>query len=252
MALPSSLPLYNSVRVGSSEVLTVIRSPHSQPHPPSPRVTSRRFSLRDVELPSNHWEWVGGWIPDAEDDASADEDGWIYGRTPSEIANISEMARSRGRCENVSEVSEQVKNAQGEKEDGATRKSGEWTIHIPVGKKSAETHKGVGGGGMVNGERGGRPSPCDRAAVVRRRRLVRLRTVVRLDGARDSTNKFLETMRRWVEGVTYALPWASLVYVCVLCWTSVESSLLHRCPFILLRIWVVGSCRFIGLFESTG
>ncbi|CAN0332901.1 unnamed protein product, partial [Hapterophycus canaliculatus] len=32
-----------------------------------------------VGLPSDHWEWVGGWMVDSETEASSDQDGWIYG-----------------------------------------------------------------------------------------------------------------------------------------------------------------------------
>ena len=169
-----------------------------RPSPPNTQTRTakhRRFSLGDVQLPSDHWEWVGGWIPDAEGEVCADEDGWIYGSTPAEILEISETASERRPSGGTAVTAGQGPH----KGDAESRRNpGDWSLRGPGGKGNAGVDMPVRGGGVKDERSGSGSTDVLGAVVLRRRRLVRLRTVVRLDGARESTKNFLKTMQRWV------------------------------------------------------
>lgn len=198
----------------------------------------RRYTLDNVQLPSDHWEWVGGWMVDSETEACADDDGWVYGWNPSEISDIAEGrkrpdATARAGVGNTAaaEPAEDETSARGAVGEDATFEDALPRTVASGGDKEATTGPDSAGGqegsevdasgsccsinsGGASREEGGRKSVADGAsilpgtdvggqrtradggAVLRRRRLVRLRMVTRVDGARESTTKFLETLQR--------------------------------------------------------
>ncbi|CAM9125927.1 unnamed protein product [Ectocarpus sp. 13 AM-2016] len=198
-----------------------------------------RFELDDVGLPSHHWEWVGGWMVDSETEASSDQDGWIYGRSPSEISEIAlgrtsshsngmrssssspeisssrSAADARARAAGVGDGSREPEVRPEKTQDGGkspppqqqqrqqqqqqqSLESGNFSdgdIASSADNRSKEDTKGprrqataatIGGGSDGAGGGWG----------LRRRRLVRLRMVRMVDGARDSTTSVLEMIRR--------------------------------------------------------
>ncbi|CAM9826047.1 unnamed protein product, partial [Ectocarpus sp. 12 AP-2014] len=197
-----------------------------------------RFELDDVGLPSHHWEWVGGWMVDSETEASSDQDGWIYGRSPSEISEIAlgrtsshsngmrssssspeisssrSAADARARAAGVGDGSREPEARPENTQDGdespprqqqqrqqqqqqrlVTGNYSDGDITSSADNRSKEDAKGprrqaeaetVGGGRDWAGGGWG----------LRRRRLVRLRMVRMVDGARDSTTSVLEMIRR--------------------------------------------------------
>lgn len=229
---------------------------------------ARRFGLDDVALPSDHWEWVGGWVVDSEMEASADEDGWIYGSAPSEIAEIAlgrksstnnsiheggmtSSASSSIQRNSVSSASftatgstasggsgtnavpprsievgteSQQQQQPGTPVSGPVTTGGVIPAPSPGDKDTADTEEGnqqrrdkegVEGGlaGEVTGRRGGGGETDTAAGAgagvegsadgggdatmwLRRRRLVRLRMVGRVDGARESTSGAVALIRR--------------------------------------------------------
>ncbi|CAN0087545.1 unnamed protein product [Ectocarpus fasciculatus] len=194
---------------------------------------SFRFELDNVELPSHHWEWVGGWMVDSETESSSDQDGWIYGRSPSDISEIAlgrKSSYSKGMRSSSSSSSPEISSSAAGSTSGAAG-VGDGT-RAPEARPE-NTHDGdespasqqqqqqqqqrLGTGNFSDGdivssaenktsedskgprrqetataiERGGGGGPG-----LRRRRLVRLRMVRMVDGARDSTTSVLEMIRR--------------------------------------------------------
>ncbi|CAM9511208.1 unnamed protein product [Ectocarpus sp. 12 AP-2014] len=202
-----------------------------------------RFELDDVGLPSHHWEWVGGWMVDSETEASSDQDGWIYGRSTSEISEIAlgrtsshsngmrsssssspeissgrsaadARARAAGVGDGTREPEARPENTQDGDESPPPQQhqqrqqqqqqqqqrlvTGNYSgsdIASSGDNKSKEDAKGprrqataATVGGDSDGAGGG--------WGLRRRRLVRLRMVRMVDGARDSTTSVLEMIRR--------------------------------------------------------
>ncbi|CAM9979949.1 unnamed protein product [Ectocarpus sp. 8 AP-2014] len=197
-----------------------------------------RFELDDVELPSHHWEWVGGWMVDSETEASSDQDGWIYGRSPSEISEIalgqkssySNGMRSSSSSPEIRSSSSSAADAtpgaacvgDGAREPEARpehTQDGDETPPPQQQQRQQQQQRLVTGnysdGDMAStannkpkedakGPRrqataatfGGGSDGAGGGWGLRRRRLVRLRMVRTVDGARDSTTSVLEMIRR--------------------------------------------------------
>lgn len=105
-------------------------------------------------------------MPDTESQASTDSDGWVYGNTPTEIAEKS--------CGNTvpNDAAFQPLNGSEIHQNGVAAGTVPWN--------GPQSGLGVMDGGL------------------RRRRLVRMRILTKVDGARETTMKFLEMLRRWV------------------------------------------------------
>ncbi|CAM9499803.1 unnamed protein product [Scytosiphon promiscuus] len=208
--------------------------PHFLIHVPSH--ARRTFDLDKFGLPSDHWEWVGGWMVDSETEASSDQDGWIYGCSAWEISEIAlgrNYSRSRSgrgdgnskgsapnengpsstasttagvgsRTGNASAVmsstSEQALDSQQkqleQRNDTVPAESASGNADAEDRRAGGKTDAGArvkttGDGGGVGGDVGRSQEP-----YLRRRRLVRVRMVARVDGARESTTRVLELIRR--------------------------------------------------------
>lgn len=209
---------------------------------PLPVLRDRRYALDNVQLPSDHWEWVGGWMVDSETEAFADDDGWVYGWNPSEISDIAQgrkrpdaaataAAGSTAAAAAPAEAAEDaasVSGAVGEdvrvedappcavapggdrgatagpdsagRQEGSDVDASHGSCSINSGGASHEkgNRKGVADGAsrLPGRDAGGQGARAGGGALLRRRRLVRLRMVTRVDGARESTTKFLETLQR--------------------------------------------------------
>lgn len=111
---------------------------------------------------------------DSETEASTDPDGWVYGYTPSVIAE-----KSRG---NVIPRSDIPSNGSENTHQG----------HFFPGARPQNNPKNI----------------LDNKPRLRRRRLVRVRIVTKVESAQEGTVKFLEMLRRRVEAVTF-------VYICL-------------------------------------
>ncbi|CAM9691398.1 unnamed protein product [Ectocarpus sp. 4 AP-2014] len=196
-----------------------------------------RFELDDVKLPSHHWEWVGGWMVDSETEASSDQDGWIYGQSPSEIseialgrkssysngmrssssspeisssssaadatagaASVGNIAReAEARPENTQDGDEspppQQQQRQQQQQRLVTGNNSDGDIASSADNKGKEDAKGPRRQATA-ATVGGRSDGAGGGWGLRRRRLVRLRMVRMVDGARDSTTSVLEMIRR--------------------------------------------------------
>eukprot|EP00903_Cladosiphon_okamuranus_P016189 g14940.t1 len=237
-----------------------------------------RFELDNIGLPSEHWEWVGGWMVDSETVASADQDGWIYGRGAEDIAEIALCRKSassrnvddsysnssgggRSRHSSSSRPSAKHSSSGGEGAAGSLKAGGESSppkglesgaktsppqqqkqqqessvsgsplqrkpvspaitagqqtdvgsndqpqrekggVKVKDGAGTAGTGSGGGDDGVgeeagvdTEGSQGGGGGGGE-GLWLRRRRLVRLRMVKAVDGARESTISILEMMRR--------------------------------------------------------
>ena len=176
---------------------------------------------------------------DSEAEASADPEGWVYGRTTTEISDI---ATGRSRPSSVDDLERAAAKSgssgsalsfagrggvsggvgSGNREGpglasmvgprnhaaaaaaavgrvphaGVPGGDAEGPVH-PTSTRTAEggADERTGGGGGLLGKAAG-AGGAGGGAVLRRRRLARLRMVTSVDGARESTRKFLEMMRR--------------------------------------------------------
>lgn len=222
----------------------LLRTPHPIGSSSLELLPHSRFDLDSVGLPSDHWEWVGGWMVDSEMEASADQDGWIYGRAASEISETALGRRNPGTSGDGGDVSpataantetaatqaaasplrtreagakSEQEHVQGGSPSGSRPRVAATTAAPSAAGSDQKEPRAADGGrdsrrrepGGVNGGAGGNGQGGPKAAGgggareavaeglwLRRRRLVRVRMVRRVDGARESTTSILEMMRR--------------------------------------------------------